>query len=182
LSSNRNRMRRIAKYATEVPYADVASQISPAWHQWLRHTRRDPPSLTEQAQDILRQEQLKVLAAQADARWAEKPSVLDPPRNMGQAMVSTEGSDGRMGVDQREYAVGESKLRQNERPKTSNPEINMQNPGEKRDSSIPGVRTKGSESIARSGGSPWEKARGPGEGWQPQAWDPDTLRLRIIET
>lgn len=47
--------------------------------QWLRHTRYDPPTLAEQQQDTMRQERIKALAAQADAKWASKPSALDAP-------------------------------------------------------------------------------------------------------
>jgi len=47
--------------------------------QWLRHTRADPPSINEQQLDEIRQAHMKQLAAQADARWASKPSALDPP-------------------------------------------------------------------------------------------------------
>lgn len=49
------------------------------WIQWLRHTRTDPPTIQEQRLDQTRQLQLKQLAAEADRRWAEKPSFLDPP-------------------------------------------------------------------------------------------------------
>jgi len=74
------RMRRIVQYPAALPYSEVTSLITPAWHQWLRHTRAAPPSLTEQSQDLVRQRQLKVLAAEADARWNAKESFLDAPR------------------------------------------------------------------------------------------------------
>jgi len=50
------------------------------WHQWLRHTRLHPPSLSEQQADITRQIQLKQRVKLADERWAAKASVLDRPR------------------------------------------------------------------------------------------------------
>jgi NADH dehydrogenase [ubiquinone] 1 alpha subcomplex assembly factor 2 len=54
------------------------------WHQWLRRTRFEPPSLQEQTSDIQRQLELKQLARLADERWANKPSLLDPPKtNLG---------------------------------------------------------------------------------------------------
>ena len=71
-------MRRIVQYPSSTALSDV--NISPQWHQWLRHTRREAPSLAEQSQDLVRQANLKALAAQADARWAAKPSFLDTPR------------------------------------------------------------------------------------------------------
>lgn len=73
-------MRRIVQYPPSTQYSEVTSKITPAWHQWLRHIREAPPSLTEQAQDLTRQSQLKVLAAQADARWNAKESFLDSPK------------------------------------------------------------------------------------------------------
>ncbi|RKF71323.1 hypothetical protein GcC1_102003 [Golovinomyces cichoracearum] len=75
LSSHQHRMRRLVKYSQSVHHSDI--QISPQWHQWLRHARADPPSLAEQSQDALRQEQLKFLAAAADARWESKSKLLD---------------------------------------------------------------------------------------------------------
>ena len=53
--------------------------MAASWMQWLRHTRYEPPTVAEQHQDMMRIERMKQLAAQADARWAEKPSALDAP-------------------------------------------------------------------------------------------------------
>jgi NADH dehydrogenase [ubiquinone] 1 alpha subcomplex assembly factor 2 len=50
-----------------------------SWIQWLRHTRHEAPTINEQQLDEIRQAQVKLLAAQADARWASKPSYLDAP-------------------------------------------------------------------------------------------------------
>lgn len=90
------------------------------WHQWLRHTRRDPPSLDEQKGDVVRQEQMKYLAAEADARWEAKPRVMEAPRTELQPKKLPE---------------------QQQAPKEEDP---------------------------------WAKAKakGPGENWQPEAWDP----------
>lgn len=60
-----------------MPYSEV--QVSPLWHQWLRQTRDQPPSLAEQREDVRRQERVKLLAAQADARWESKPRVAGGP-------------------------------------------------------------------------------------------------------
>ncbi|RDA92802.1 hypothetical protein CP533_0801 [Ophiocordyceps camponoti-saundersi (nom. inval.)] len=71
--------RRIVTYPRSTPYSDV--KVSPLWHQWLRHQRREAPSLEEQRHDVLRQEQVKQLAAEADARWEAKPRLLnDTPK------------------------------------------------------------------------------------------------------
>jgi hypothetical protein len=73
-------MRRIVQYPSTVHYSDVSSYISPAWHQWLRHTREAAPTIPEQAADLQRQREIKILAAQADARWNAKASFLDMPK------------------------------------------------------------------------------------------------------
>ncbi|PFH56019.1 hypothetical protein XA68_17193 [Ophiocordyceps unilateralis] len=67
--------RRIVHYPVSTPLSDV--KVSPLWHQWLRHLRHDPPSVSEQRDDVLRQHRIKHLAAQADARWEAKPRLLD---------------------------------------------------------------------------------------------------------
>ncbi|KAM4054697.1 NADH ubiquinone oxidoreductase subunit NDUFA12 domain-containing protein [Hirsutella rhossiliensis] len=69
--------RRIVHYPRSMPYSEV--KVSPLWHQWLRQTRHEPPSLAEQRDDVQRQERIKLLAAQADARWEAKPRVTDSP-------------------------------------------------------------------------------------------------------
>ena len=88
---NPGRMRRIVQYPPSTQYSEVTSKITPAWHQWLRHIRESPPSLTEQAQDLTRQAQLKVLAAQADARWNAKESFLDSPKAQQQQPMLGQG-------------------------------------------------------------------------------------------
>ncbi|KFY02143.1 hypothetical protein O988_02348 [Pseudogymnoascus sp. VKM F-3808] len=73
------RMRRIVDYPPHVQYSDVSSHITPAWHQWLRHTRQAPPTIAEQELDVLRQRRVKVLAAQADERWEAKGRLVGGP-------------------------------------------------------------------------------------------------------
>ena len=73
------RMRRIVDYPPHVQYSDVSSHITPAWHQWLRHTRQAAPTLAEQELDVLRQRRVKVLAAQADERWEAKGRLVGGP-------------------------------------------------------------------------------------------------------
>lgn len=70
------RMRRIVKYPRGTHPGSVA--VSPQWHQWLRHVRPDAPSLLEQQREVARQEQMRVLAARADARWAGAKRVDGP--------------------------------------------------------------------------------------------------------
>ncbi|KAJ9495168.1 hypothetical protein LTR99_001867 [Exophiala xenobiotica] len=75
---NHNRWRRMVRANRTVSHADV--QISPQWHQWLRQTRYDPPSLQEQAADVQRQAALKHNARLADERWAAKARYIEKPK------------------------------------------------------------------------------------------------------
>ncbi|KAF3060051.1 hypothetical protein GL218_04746 [Daldinia childiae] len=78
-----SRFRRIVNYPRSTHYSEV--KVPPSWHQWLRYQRQQPPTLDEQAGDVVRQERIKVLAAEADARWEAKPSLVGVPgRERGQ--------------------------------------------------------------------------------------------------
>ena len=59
------------------------------WHQWLRHTRDDAPSIQEQQYDVSRQAMMKQLAAEADERWKSAPSYLDAPNKHQPAPATT---------------------------------------------------------------------------------------------
>lgn len=91
------RMRRIVDYPPHVQHSDVSSHITPAWHQWLRHTRQAAPTLAEQELDVLRQRRVKVLAAQADESWEAKgrlvggPSMRQPRPGLGMGGTTVAG-------------------------------------------------------------------------------------------
>ncbi|MCJ1257203.1 hypothetical protein MMC24_005028 [Lignoscripta atroalba] len=155
-----NRMRRIVQYSPKTHYADI--QISPQWHQWLRHTRAEAPSTSEQQYDLQRQSQLKYLARLADDRWASKPSFLDAPKatsHPGPATLPRDpgGYAGQTEPDEKEGVrnavggvgeVGESETSSQEK------------------------RNRGKASD-----SPWQVNRGnPGDGWQPEAWTPGPVK------
>lgn len=77
------------KYPSSTHYSEV--KVPPLWHQWLRHQREEPPSLAEQTQDVARQARIKLLAAEADARWDAKPSLSDMPvREPKQALPASD--------------------------------------------------------------------------------------------
>jgi NADH dehydrogenase [ubiquinone] 1 alpha subcomplex assembly factor 2 len=159
-------------YSSNIP-------IPPAWHQWLRHTRSDPPSLAEQQAEVARQERIRVLAAQADARWEAKPKVMEGP--------TPSSEEGRKILGVREPAfeterhVGPgSKVQAEARAKEK---------GEKGDTAVTGTRVEDREQREETWKrmrreeeaagpkekekDPWKQARGgPSEGWQPQAWEP----------
>src|SRR5687767_11025223 len=67
--------------------------------QWLRHTRYEAPTIADQQAEVYRQARMKTLAAQADARWAAKPSVLDAPDKQQPVQV-LESRDPNRGVRQ----------------------------------------------------------------------------------
>jgi len=71
--SQDGRPRRIVHYPRSTQFSDV--KVSPLWHQWLRYTRADPPTLQEQTLEQARQERMRLLAAEADARWEAKPRI-----------------------------------------------------------------------------------------------------------
>ncbi|KAI1384380.1 uncharacterized protein F4822DRAFT_362015 [Hypoxylon trugodes] len=78
-----SRFRRIVKYPRSIHYSEV--KVPPQWHQWLRYQREQAPTLDEQASEVVRQERMKLLAAEADARWEAKPRLSDVPgREKGQ--------------------------------------------------------------------------------------------------
>ncbi|QUC19444.1 uncharacterized protein UV8b_03685 [Ustilaginoidea virens] len=131
LTSSASRWRRIVHYPRSTHYSQV--RVSPLWHQWLRHMRASPPSLDEQRGDVFRQERLKHLAAEADARWEAKPRVVEPPRD-------TPRLESRPAQDQ------------------------QQQPQQQQQQQQPGDPWAGARARAR--------AQGPGEAWQPAAWNP----------
>ena len=162
------------KYPRSTHYGDVA--IPPAWLQWLRKTRPDAPSITEQQFDIQRQSNLKQLAARADQRWREQESYLDNPESTSQPQPLMEPNDpgGYVG------AVGGPKP-----AKASRVSVDDVNPSERDDQKIEAQERLrddiGSEAEKPKPDekSPWIKhAKGPGEGWQPATWSPGKLGAR----
>ncbi|KEF54307.1 uncharacterized protein A1O9_09473 [Exophiala aquamarina CBS 119918] len=92
---NHNRWRRIVQAGRKTHHSDV--KISPQWHQWLRQTRPDAPSIQEQMADVQRIEQMKHNARLADERWAAKPKYIEKPEPTpaatGDAQVSTPAAE-----------------------------------------------------------------------------------------
>jgi NADH dehydrogenase [ubiquinone] 1 alpha subcomplex assembly factor 2 len=121
------------------------------WHQWLRHQRESPPSLTEQTQELARRERLQVLAAQADARWEAKPSLMDRPgEERGQPVPTL--NTGKTQPQQRGQIEG--------RENTVTSEVQEHDPNTQK------------TTVA----DPWKRASGPSETWQPQAWNPGAAK------
>ena len=108
-----------------------------------------------------RQRDLKQLAAAADARWAAKPSVLDKPRRgslkVGVGDGEVEGTVGRRGEEGQRGGAGEGVEKE-------------RSEGEERE------RERG-EQVKKGKENPWARQRGSaGEGWQPEAWTPGSVK------
>ncbi|UKZ59343.1 uncharacterized protein TrAtP1_000656 [Trichoderma atroviride] len=142
------RWRRIVSYPRSTHYSQV--KVSPQWHQWLRHTRREAPTMDEQRAELVRQERMKLLAAEADARWEAKPRVMEAPREEEPA---------------RRLPLAEERAQQ---------------PVEGEDTKTTATRKEKPSQAAKQdedkadAKDPWARARaqGPGENWQPTAWNP----------
>ncbi|KAK0933636.1 hypothetical protein LTR29_014808 [Friedmanniomyces endolithicus] len=171
-----NRWRRIVRYSSKVHLSDV--KVTPQWHQWLRHTRAEAPSIQEQQYDVSRQAAMKQLASRADDRWKSVPSYLDAP-SAQQAQPALQPRDPAGYVQQTEP--------ENKQGVTSAVEdavkVHEVAVDGKDGKEVDEGRFKGStrEKPRERGPAPWEQqqAKGtPGENWQPAAWTPGTAQRR----
>jgi NADH dehydrogenase [ubiquinone] 1 alpha subcomplex assembly factor 2 len=150
-------MRRIVNYSGSAHHSDV--KVSPQWLQWLRHTRKEAPSIAEQSQDMVRQEQLKILAARADQR----ASVLDAPGHVRGQPVPALGTQ----MAHSEEGTGMSPGRTSVVDDTTEPE----SVGDKIPESAMRTDTVRESKKKEETEDPWKKAQGgPSEQWQPKAW------------
>ena len=128
--------------------------------------RADAPSIQEQSLDLVRQRNLKVLAARADARWAAKGSLLERPKGApvqerlerGQVAEDEVGGEARGQVD----VDGEGKRSRagDGRTRQAVEETNV------------GTEQQQQAENKTPDADPWKQARGgPSEEWQPKAWD-----------
>lgn len=185
-SAELGRARRLVKYPRSTHYGDVT--VSPAWHQWLRHTRDEPPSVDEQKLDVLRQERMKVLAAKADERWAAKPRVMDGPE-MQQAVPGLRSPR----KDETSRVPGTLAEDVRETLDTKNPKTEMvwgveDTTATTRSQEAVGGNKQSWDALKEDekkraagqtkGLDPWKRARGPSEAWQPEAWQPPATPKR----
>lgn len=145
-------------------------KVGPLWHQWLRYTRRDPPTMEEQRGDVVRQARMKQLAAEADARWEAKPRVMEDPLP-GQALPAQPVKD--------TPTTEETKTNTTEADKSAEMKTTPLRAESRRRRSLQ------RDDAAESGYAeevdpkdPWKQARtrGPSEDWQPQAWTPNAKK------
>ncbi|KAI1127617.1 hypothetical protein F5Y10DRAFT_242300 [Nemania abortiva] len=178
--------RRLVHYPRSTPYSEV--RVPPAWHQWLRYQRGAPPSMEEQVAELQRQARIKVLAAEADARWDTKPSLLDMPATTATATTTptrVEGGRTVSGAGTGRHAIPagerEHKQEQGKRPQRAEPPQETQR--ERGDGDIHAKQTRGSpqtEPALSNSTDPWKRAQrgAPGETWQPTAWTPAPAKKR----
>ncbi|RMZ74471.1 hypothetical protein GMOD_00003516 [Pyrenophora seminiperda CCB06] len=168
------RNRRIAKYSRSTHLGDV--QISPSWMQWLRHTRFEPPTITEQHQDLMRQARMKQLAAQADARWAETPSALDAPDKQ-QPMQMLQSRDPDSGLTQMnlDQEVRDEAARQVE-PEHISPDPPVPAQAAAVEDDAPDA-TPRKRMRKEPKDTPWKQAA-QSQDWQPQGWSPAPAKRR----
>ncbi|KAI1272042.1 hypothetical protein F5Y07DRAFT_322856 [Xylaria sp. FL0933] len=176
--------RRLVHYPRSTPYSEV--KVPPAWHQWLRHQRVEAPTMAEQVAELQRQARIKLLAAEADARWAAKPSLLDmPPTKTAPppttstttetttttTTTETETTSQLPGASERVSESGEQAQRETIKDGT-------EAKGEVQGAADTETETKSSQTKADT--DPWKRAQrgAPGETWQPQAWTPTSAPAR----
>ncbi|KAF4339244.1 hypothetical protein FBEOM_6836 [Fusarium beomiforme] len=146
-AESNERWRRIVKYPRSTHYSSV--KVSPQWHQWLRHTREEPPSIEEQHSDVMRRIRMQKLAAEADARWEAKPRVMEAPQAAPAPLLS---------------------------PATASP---LQQDVRKDEQKDPDAKnSEESETETRDGPWVKARARTPGETWQPTSWSPTAAKKR----
>ncbi|KAI1175789.1 hypothetical protein F4777DRAFT_296110 [Nemania sp. FL0916] len=165
--------RRIVYYPRSTPLSEV--KVPPAWHQWLRHQRATAPTLPEQMAELQRQARIKVLAAEADARWEAKPSLLDMP-------PKPETKTKAVGDAQQQSPRGDEQEQVGSRDRQTSERIQETARGER-------GRERGKDDIPSKqpdpktnppDPDPWKQAQrgAPGETWQPEAWTPAPAKKR----
>ncbi|KAG6020908.1 hypothetical protein E4U41_002689, partial [Claviceps citrina] len=159
LTSSETRLRRIVKYPRSTHLSQV--HVSPLWHQWLRHMRAQPPSLEEQQGDVARRQRTRVLAAEADARWEAKPRAVPLPQQ----------GDSRMALQAAPSGAGSASA--SDAGKTTDAQTKAGGGGGGGGGGGPDRTPQ--QMSADDHHDVWaaaKKAQGPGERWQPTAWDP----------
>jgi len=128
--------------------------------------RKDAPSIQEQSLDVVRQRNLKILAAEADARWAAKGSLLERPKE-ARLPISADVARGENVVV--EVANASSGFVQEaESAKTELAESQVQDVTRLSSNKRPADQQEEKTPTK----DPWKRARGgPSEEWQPKAWD-----------
>ncbi|KAG7290886.1 hypothetical protein NEMBOFW57_000891 [Staphylotrichum longicolle] len=180
-----DRWRRIVRYPPRTHVADVA--VPPAWHQWLRHTRQNPPTLAEQRAEVARRERMRLLAAQADARWEAKPKVMEDVATTGDGRRRIAGVEAPGPALETERDLGPgSQVKMEERKageREGKEEVEEVTLGDnevvdQREETWRRMREEEEKGNGKGKGKaegkdPWKQVRGgPSETWQPKGWEP----------
>ncbi|KAJ6257300.1 hypothetical protein Dda_8189 [Drechslerella dactyloides] len=153
---------------TLVNYAEMV--VDPQWHQWLRATRLEPPSIEELQADVLRRQVILERARLADERWARGNSVLDRPRE-------SEVERLRASADATAASSGTATATSTAAVATSTADAGVETGAGARqavrDTTVEEMEARlAVEREAREGGERKGWASGPSEEFQPAAWTP----------
>lgn len=107
--------------------------------------------MDEQRAELVRQERMKLLAAEADARWEAKPRVMEAPKEEEAARRLP------LAEERAQQTVEEEDKKMTAKRREEKPSRAAKQDEEKADAKDPWARAK---------------AQGPGENWQPTAWNP----------
>lgn len=78
IDGNMSRLRRkLEPFQESLFKADYFETVPPLWLQWLRRTKKEPPTLQELMEDQVRQQRIKILAMQADQKWTMEKQRLE---------------------------------------------------------------------------------------------------------
>ncbi|KAK6514947.1 hypothetical protein TWF506_007305 [Arthrobotrys conoides] len=135
-------------------------KVDPQWHQWLRATRVEPPSIQELQDEVTRQKIMVERARLADERWAKAGTLLKKPgekelKKLQATARATEASDGslmgKIQETEKEKAKERVAIKVGKETTVQDMEERLKIEREKREQGRPS---------------------GPGEGFQPAAWTP----------
>lgn len=83
IDGNMQRLRRkLEPFEKKLFKVDYFKDVPPQWLQWLRRTREHAPTLEELINDQVRQQKIKVLAAQADEKWHMEKQRLEQEQQL----------------------------------------------------------------------------------------------------
>lgn len=130
--------------------------------------------MDEQQAEAMRQERIKLLAAQADARWAAKPSAVDAPENQ-QPVHMLQSRDPSTGIRQMNVHHG---MRDAAEPRAPVTDEAAEETAPQTDPA-PTLKTR-TPMKTEPKDSPWRNAAkgNPSDEWQPASWSPAPARKR----
>lgn len=146
------KLRRTVKYMKDGHYTD--NNVTPQWMQWLRHTRKEAPTLAELQQEVLRIQGTRRNAELISQRWEEERTRLSisDPQDQAKSMEDLDNQLASIKEKKQEDVVKSQEERQ---AKIKEARIQEQFAQGDREGYIPAPGTRD----------------GKGE-WQPEPWNP----------